>query len=108
MCWGADVGAGVPQTELSVTRGIGVPVGERGHPLLQPRALDNEVGERGLRHDGRICGGGGKEEPRYRLVVLRRYGLFEVDVDVDKAGRHGVSRLNRLLIGQSPNLLAQH
>jgi hypothetical protein len=42
-----------PQAQLSVASGVRVPVGERGHPALQPRALDNEVGDRGLRHD---CG----------------------------------------------------
>lgn len=43
----------VPQAELSVAGGIGVPVGQRLHPPLQPRALDDEVGDGGLRHD---CG----------------------------------------------------
>lgn len=41
----------LPQAELSVTSGIGVPVGKRSHPPLQPRTLDNEVCERWLRHD---------------------------------------------------------
>jgi hypothetical protein len=43
-----------PKTQLSVASGVRVPVGERGHPALQPGALDNEVGERGLRHDGGV------------------------------------------------------
>lgn len=47
---GMALGGGIPQTELSVARGIGIPVGERGHPPLQPGALDDEVDERGLRH----------------------------------------------------------
>jgi hypothetical protein len=42
-----------PETQLSVASGVRVPVGERGHPALQPGALDDEVGDRGLRHD---CG----------------------------------------------------
>lgn len=46
----------IPQTELSVASGIGVPVGNGGHPPLQPRALDDEVGERGLRHVERVGG----------------------------------------------------
>lgn len=64
----------VPQTELSVAGGIGVPVGQGGHPPLQPRALDNEVGNGGLRHDcgcdwagneGRkSCSSGGVRESR--------------------------------------------
>jgi hypothetical protein len=43
-----------PQAQLSVASGVRVPVGEGGHPALQPGALDNEVGERGLRHDGGV------------------------------------------------------
>lgn len=41
-----------PQAQLSVAGGVGVPVGERGHPALQPGALDDEVGHGRLRHDG--------------------------------------------------------
>lgn len=56
--WRGEWYSCIPQAELSVASGIGVPVGERGHPPLQPRALDDEVGERGLRHVEGICGGG--------------------------------------------------
>jgi hypothetical protein len=43
----------VPQTELPVAGGVAVPVGERLHPALQPRALHDVGGERRGRHD---CG----------------------------------------------------
>jgi hypothetical protein len=44
----------IPQSELPVTGGVAVPVGERLHPALQPRALVDERGERRRRHG---CGG---------------------------------------------------
>jgi len=40
----------LPQAQLSVSCSIGVPVGDWLHPPLQPGALDDEVGERWLRH----------------------------------------------------------
>lgn len=40
----------VPQSELPVSRSVAVPVGERLHPALQPRALVDEWGERRRRH----------------------------------------------------------
>jgi hypothetical protein len=43
----------LPQAELSVTRSIGVPIGDGHKPALEKRALDDELGERWLRHDGR-------------------------------------------------------
>lgn len=42
----------VPKTELSVSGGIAVPVGERGHHVLEPWSLDDEAGEGWLRHGG--------------------------------------------------------
>lgn len=55
----------VPQSQLPVARGIDVPVGERLHPLLQPRPLEDEGGEGGRGHGvGRVaacsarCAGG--------------------------------------------------
>jgi hypothetical protein len=40
----------VPQSELPVSCGVQVPVGERLHPLLQPWALVDERGEGRRRH----------------------------------------------------------
>ena len=40
------------QSESPVAGGVGVPVGERSHPALEPWALDNVVGDRRGRHFG--------------------------------------------------------
>lgn len=40
----------LPQPELPVTGGIGVPVGQWLHELAEPWSLHNEVNERWLRH----------------------------------------------------------
>jgi hypothetical protein len=40
----------VPQTELPVSCSVAVPVGQRHHPALEPRALGDEGGERRGRH----------------------------------------------------------
>lgn len=49
----------VPQTELPVASGVAVPLGERRHPALQPRALEDEGCERRRRHGGRVRFGSG-------------------------------------------------
>lgn len=46
-------GCSVPQAELPVAGGVGVPVGEGLHPALEPWALHNGGGERWRGHD---CG----------------------------------------------------
>jgi hypothetical protein len=45
-----DVGGQLLESESPVAGGIGVPVGERGEPALEPWALDNVTGERRGRH----------------------------------------------------------
>lgn len=46
-------GCSVPQAELPVAGGVGVPVGEGLHPALEPRALHDHGGER---RRGHVCG----------------------------------------------------
>lgn len=46
-------GCSVPQTELPVAGGVGVPVGEGLHPALEPWALHDGGGER---RRGHVCG----------------------------------------------------
>jgi hypothetical protein len=73
----------VPQSELPVSCGVAVPVGERLHPLLEPWALVDERGEGRRRHGcgiRRRCAGvervGGlpsiAECPSGEVVVLVR------------------------------------
>lgn len=45
--WG---GQELLQSEASVAGGIGVPLGDGGHPALEPWALDDVVGDRRGRH----------------------------------------------------------
>jgi hypothetical protein len=54
----SGIGGAVPQTELPVAGGVAVPVGERLHPALQPRALHDVGGERRGRHGGGVFDGG--------------------------------------------------
>lgn len=56
----------IPQSELPVASSVLVPLAERDHPPLQPRALHDEVGERRLRH---LCGGGGRMSCRMALSM---------------------------------------
>lgn len=53
----------VPETELSVARGIGVPVGQRLEGTVQPGPLDDKGGQSWVGHcgcwlTGFGCGGG--------------------------------------------------
>lgn len=48
----------VPQSELPVAGGVAVPVGERLHPALEPRALGDVGGERRGRHVAGVEGVG--------------------------------------------------
>lgn len=42
----------VLEAESPVAGSVGVPLGQRRHPALEPWALDNEVGDGGGRHYG--------------------------------------------------------
>jgi hypothetical protein len=56
----------VPQPELPVPSSVLVPLADGQHPPLQPWALDDEVGERRLRH---LCGGGRGMSCRMALAM---------------------------------------
>jgi hypothetical protein len=76
----------VPQSQLPVARGIDIPVGERLHPLLEPRALEDERGEGGRGHvvgragtcSARCAGGDGGS-------IGGRGGLRRVDDEVSQS-----------------------
>jgi hypothetical protein len=63
-----------PQTELPVAGGVAVPVGQRLHPLLQPRPLHDVGGERRGRH-GYGCS---TADPSSRRRVLSSIAVLTV------------------------------
>lgn len=75
---GSGRGRSVPEAELPVARGIGVPVGQGLDEVAQPRALADEGGQRWGRH-GRLLRKGG-----CCLVV-------EVEVEVVPVWKRGES-----------------
>lgn len=79
----------IPQSQLAVSGAVEVPARQRLHPLLQPRPLHDERGERWGRHGGWMCGGG--------VVVCRRVGAFEA-VSVVSYVLHS-QKANRITVG---------
>lgn len=59
----------LPQSKLPISRSIGVPLGKRLHPSLQPRPLGNEIGERWRRHYEVPTTLDGGEEPLTESVI---------------------------------------
>lgn len=83
--WWVVSGSGaiiVPETQLSITSRIRIPVGNRGHPLRQRRLLDNVLCKGRLRH---LCGyelrKGGEEGSLYSRASRGGFGCEAVVVD---------------------------
>ena len=79
-----STGCSVPQAELPVAGGVGVPVGEGLHPALEPWALHDGGGERRRGHDcgvRRSCAGGrGAACRQWRVEVSWRVRLSSIFV----------------------------
>lgn len=57
VAWGVGCEGCLLQSESPVAGGVGVPLGNRHQPAVQPWPLDDVVGERRTGHDGGFSSG---------------------------------------------------